>query len=29
LLRDHGYVDVDIRPDLAGLDRVALGRRPG
>jgi release factor glutamine methyltransferase len=29
LLRDHGYVDVDIRPDLAGHDRIALGRRPG
>lgn len=23
-----GYADVEIRPDLAGRDRVALGRRP-
>jgi release factor glutamine methyltransferase len=28
LLRAVGYVDVQVRPDLAGLDRVALGRRP-
>jgi release factor glutamine methyltransferase len=26
LLRDAGFVDVEIRPDLAGLDRIALGR---
>ena len=24
-----GIVDVEIRPDLAGHDRIALGRRPG
>jgi release factor glutamine methyltransferase len=29
LLRAGGFVDVAIRPDLAGRDRVALGRRPG
>jgi release factor glutamine methyltransferase len=28
LLRAAGLVDVQVRPDLAGLDRVALGRRP-
>ena len=28
LLRTAGYVDVQVRPDLAGLDRVAMGRRP-
>jgi len=28
LLRAAGYVDVQVRPDLAGLDRVALGRWP-
>lgn len=26
LLRDAGFVDVEVRPDLAGLDRIALGR---
>jgi release factor glutamine methyltransferase len=26
LLHLHGYVDVSIRPDLAGRDRVAVGR---
>ena len=26
LLADHGYRDVEIRPDLAGRDRVAVGR---
>ncbi len=26
LLRDAGFADVEIRPDLAGLDRIALGR---
>jgi release factor glutamine methyltransferase len=26
LLREHGYEDVEIRPDLAGRDRVAIGR---
>lgn len=29
LLRDHGYTDVEVRPDLAGRDRIALGRRSG
>ena len=28
LLRDAGYTDVEIRPDLAGRDRVAVGRLP-
>ena len=28
LLRAGGYVDVAIRPDLAGRDRVAVGRLP-
>lgn len=28
LLLDAGYLDVEIRPDLAGHDRIALGRRP-
>ena len=28
LLRAGGYVDVVIRPDLAGRDRVAVGRLP-
>jgi release factor glutamine methyltransferase len=28
LLVGAGYVDVEIRPDLAGHDRIALGRRP-
>ena len=26
LLTDAGYSDVDIRPDLAGRDRIAIGR---
>lgn len=29
LLRDAGFDDVDVRVDLAGHDRIALGRRPG
>ncbi|MDJ0769363.1 MAG: peptide chain release factor N(5)-glutamine methyltransferase [Ilumatobacter sp.] len=29
LFDDHDFVDVEIRHDLAGRDRVALGRRPG
>lgn len=28
LLRSAGYVDVEIRSDLAGHDRIALARRP-
>lgn len=28
LLGDHGFVDIEIRPDLAGHDRIALGRSP-
>ncbi|MCU1397828.1 MAG: hemK [Acidimicrobiales bacterium] len=28
LLRSAGFNDVEIRPDLAGRDRVALGSRP-
>lgn len=28
LLDDAGYVDVEIRPDLAGHDRIALARSP-
>ena len=28
LLKDAGYEEVAIVKDLAGLDRVALGRRP-
>lgn len=27
LLRSSGYVDVDVRPDHAGHDRIAVGRR--
>jgi release factor glutamine methyltransferase len=27
-LRAHGFVDVAITPDLAGIDRVVEGRRP-
>ncbi|MFP5487055.1 MAG: peptide chain release factor N(5)-glutamine methyltransferase [Acidimicrobiia bacterium] len=27
LLDAAGFVDVEIRPDLAGLDRIAIGRR--
>jgi len=29
LLGAGGFTDVEIRPDLAGLDRIALARRPG
>lgn len=29
LLCDAGYRDVEIRPDLAGHDRIAVGRSPG
>ena len=29
MLEDAGYQDVEIRKDLAGLDRVAAGRLPG
>lgn len=29
LLTGAGFRDVEIRRDLAGLDRVAIGRRPG
>jgi release factor glutamine methyltransferase len=29
LLVDAGYEDVEIRRDLAGRDRIAIGRRPG
>ncbi len=28
LLADAGFVDVEIRPDLAGRDRIAIARRP-
>lgn len=28
LLSSAGLAEVEIRPDLAGLDRIALGRRP-
>jgi release factor glutamine methyltransferase len=28
LLRAAGVVDVEVRPDLAGRDRIALARRP-
>jgi release factor glutamine methyltransferase len=28
LLRDAGYTHVGIHPDLAGIDRVVVGRRP-
>lgn len=28
LLRTHGFGSVEIRPDLAGRDRVAVGRAP-
>ena len=28
LMAAVGYDEIEIRPDLAGLDRVALGRRP-
>jgi release factor glutamine methyltransferase len=29
LLAEAGYRDVEIRPDLAGHDRIAVARRPG
>lgn len=29
LLVGHGFAEVDVHPDLAGLDRAAVGRRPG
>jgi release factor glutamine methyltransferase len=29
LLQAQGYADIEIRRDLAGHDRIALGRRPG
>ncbi len=28
LLRDAGFIDVSVRADLAGHDRIAVGRRP-
>jgi len=28
VLETHGLVDVEVRQDLAGLERIALGRRP-
>jgi release factor glutamine methyltransferase len=28
IMRDAGFVDVEIRPDLSGRDRIAVGRRP-
>jgi hypothetical protein len=28
LLVATGFVDVEIRPDLAGRDRVAIGQHP-
>jgi release factor glutamine methyltransferase len=28
LLADHGFADPAVHPDLAGLDRVAVGTRP-
>lgn len=28
LLQRAGFVDVEVRADLAGLDRIAIGRRP-
>lgn len=27
LMRIHGYIDIDTRRDLAGLDRVTIGRK--
>jgi hypothetical protein len=27
LLERGGYAQVDIKPDLAGRDRIAIGRR--
>lgn len=29
LLDDSGFADREIRPDLTGRDRIAIGRRPG
>jgi release factor glutamine methyltransferase len=29
LLVGHGFVDVTVHPDLAGLDRAVVGTRPG
>ena len=29
LLDERGYVDIEVRPDLVGLDRIAIARRPG
>ncbi|MBG7603935.1 MAG: peptide chain release factor N(5)-glutamine methyltransferase [Actinobacteria bacterium] len=28
LMAAAGYVDIEVRPDLAGLDRIAIGRAP-
>jgi release factor glutamine methyltransferase len=28
LFEESGYADIEIRPDLAGHDRIAIGRRP-
>jgi release factor glutamine methyltransferase len=28
LLSSAGLAEVEVRPDLAGLDRIVLGRRP-
>ena len=28
LLRAGGFADIEIRPDLAGRDRVAVAQRP-
>jgi release factor glutamine methyltransferase len=28
IMREAGLVDVDVRPDLAGRDRIAVGHRP-
>ena len=27
LMSDHGYTEIEIKKDLAGLDRVVSGRR--
>ncbi len=29
LLKENGYVDVDFKPDLAGIPRIAIARKPG
>jgi release factor glutamine methyltransferase len=29
LFRDHGFEEVEVAPDLAGHDRIVLGRRAG